>query len=99
MPFPYPRRGDVAAIAPYVSEALRPFAFDDVRLTPPTRTFTGELELDVGGRRVVLIEVGPAHTPGDLIAWVAAARAVLAADIPFIGRLPLRRAGPGARGV
>ena len=64
MPLPYPRRGEVPAIAAYVTEALAPFAFDEVQLVPPTRTFSGELELDVGGREVSLIEVGPAHTPG-----------------------------------
>jgi cyclase len=36
MPFPYPRRGEVAVIASYVTEALAPFAFDEVRLVPPT---------------------------------------------------------------
>jgi cyclase len=99
MPFPYPRRGDVAAIAPYVSEALRPFAFEDVRLVRPTRTFSGELELDIGGRRVVLIEVGPAHTPGDLIVWIPDARVALAADILFIGVTPIMWAGPVERWI
>ena len=99
MPFPYPRRDDVAAIAPYVGEALRPFAFEDVRLVPPTRTFSGELELDVGGRRVLLIEVGPAHTPGDLIVWIPDARVALAADILFIGVTPIMWAGPVERWI
>jgi cyclase len=94
MPLPYPRRNDVAAIAAYVSEALEPFAFGEVRLVPPTRTFLGELQLDVGGREVRLIEVGPAHTPGDLVAWVPDARIALAADILFIGATPIMWAGP-----
>jgi cyclase len=99
MPIPYPRRGDVAAIAPYVSEALRPFAFDEVRLVAPTRTFSGELELDVGGRQVRLIEVGPAHTPGDLIVWIPDARIALAADILFIDVTPIMWAGPVERWI
>ena len=94
MPFPYPRRGDVAAIAAYVSEALAPFAFDEMRLVPPTRTFSAELELNVGGREVRLIEVGPAHTPGDLIVWVPDAKVAIAADILFIGVTPIMWAGP-----
>ena len=40
------------------------FDFDGIRLTLPTRTFEGRLSLDVGGREVELIEVGPAHTRG-----------------------------------
>jgi cyclase len=94
MPLPYPRRGDVGAIAAYVSGALEPFAFGEVRLVPPTRTFSGRLELDVGGREVRLIEVGPAHTPGDLIVWVPDARIAIAADILFIGVTPIMWAGP-----
>jgi cyclase len=94
VPFPYPRRGDVAVIAAYAGEALEPFDFDQVRLVPATRTFSGELELDVGGREVRLIEVGPAHTPGDLIVWVPDARIAIAADILFIGVTPIMWAGP-----
>jgi glyoxylase-like metal-dependent hydrolase (beta-lactamase superfamily II) len=94
LPVPYPRRDDVAAIAAYVSEALAPFSFDEVRLVRPTRTFSGELRLDVGGREVRLIEVGPAHTAGDLIVWVPDARVAIAADILFIGVTPIMWAGP-----
>ena len=94
MPLPYPRRGDVAAIAAYVREALEPFSFEEVRLVQPTRTFSGQLELEVGGREVRLIEVGPAHTPGDLIVWVPDARIAIAADILFIGVTPIMWAGP-----
>jgi cyclase len=94
MPLPYPRRGDVAAIAAYVSDVLDPFAFEEVRLVQPTRTFSGQLELDVGGREVRLIEVGPAHTPGDLIVWVPDARIAIAADILFVGVTPIMWAGP-----
>ena len=94
VPVPYPRRSDVAVIAAYVSQALAPFQFDAVRLVPPTRTFSGELDLDVGGRQVRLIEVGPAHTPGDLIVWVPDARIAIAADILFIGVTPIMWTGP-----
>ena len=93
-PVRYPRRGDVATIAAYVSEALAPFSFGELRLVRPTRTFSGELDLDVGGRRVRLIEVGPAHTPGDLIAWLPDAKLALAADILFIGVTPIMWVGP-----
>ena len=96
---PVPRRRDVATIAAYVTEALAPFEFGDVRLVPPTRTFSGELELEVGGREVRLIEVGPAHTVGDLIVWVPDARIAIAADILFIGVTPIMWAGPVERWI
>src|SRR4029079_4146668 len=56
--------------------------------------FVGELELPVGGRNVRLIEVGPAHTPGDLIVHVPDARVCFAADILFSGVPPIMWAGP-----
>jgi glyoxylase-like metal-dependent hydrolase (beta-lactamase superfamily II) len=99
LPIPYPRRGDVVTIADYVDDALEPFAFDDVRLIPPTRTFSGELDLEVGGREVTLIEVGPAHTLGDLIVWIPDARVAIAADVLFIGVTPVMWAGPLERWV
>jgi cyclase len=99
LPLPYPRRADIGTIAAYVGGALAPFAFDEVRLVPPTRTFSGRIELGVGGREVSLIEVGPAHTPGDLIVWVPDARIAIAADILFIGVTPIMWTGPLERWI
>jgi glyoxylase-like metal-dependent hydrolase (beta-lactamase superfamily II) len=70
------------------------FAFDGIELRPPDRTFDGRLDLDVGGRAVELIEVGPAHTAGDTIAVVADAGVVYTGDILFIGGTPIVWAGP-----
>jgi cyclase len=72
---------------------LAPFDFDGVEATPPTHTFQGSLELDVGGRAVHVIEVGPAHTPGDAIVHVPDARVVFAADVMFIGVCPIMWSG------
>jgi cyclase len=97
VPIAYPRRDDLATMGAFVGEVLRPFAFAEVRLTRPTRTFRGELALEVGGREVRLVEVGPAHTPGDLFVQVPDARTVIAADILFIGVTPVMWAGPVGR--
>jgi cyclase len=70
------------------------FTFDDIELTLPTRTFDGRLDLDVGGRSIELIEVGPAHTKGDVIAWVPDTKTVFTGDILFIGGAPIVWAGP-----
>ncbi len=70
------------------------FHFDGIELVPPTRTFSGRLDLDVGGRQVELIEVGPAHTKGDTIAYVPDAKTVYTGDILFIGGAPIVWAGP-----
>ena len=70
------------------------FEFEGIEPTPPDRTFDGRLDLDVGGRRVELIEVGPAHTEGDVIAHVPDAGVVYTGDILFIGGTPIVWAGP-----
>ncbi len=70
------------------------FEFDGIELRMPDRTFDGRLDLDVGGRIVELIEVGPAHTAGDTIAVVPDAGVVYTGDILFIGGTPIVWAGP-----
>jgi glyoxylase-like metal-dependent hydrolase (beta-lactamase superfamily II) len=70
------------------------FSFDDIELVPPTRTFDGRLDIEVGGRSIELIEVGPAHTAGDTIAYVADSKTVFTGDILFIGGAPIVWAGP-----
>jgi glyoxylase-like metal-dependent hydrolase (beta-lactamase superfamily II) len=70
------------------------FEFDGIELRAPDRTFEGRLDLDVGGRVVELIEVGPAHTQGDTIAHVPDAGVVYTGDILFIGGTPIVWAGP-----
>ena len=70
------------------------FEFDGIELTLPTRTFDDRLDLDIGGRVVELIEVGPAHTAGDVIVHVPDAATVYTGDILFIGGAPIVWAGP-----
>lgn len=70
------------------------FNFDGIELVPPTQTFDGRLDLDVGGRKVELFEVGPAHTAGDTIVHVPDSRTVYTGDILFIGGTPIVWAGP-----
>jgi glyoxylase-like metal-dependent hydrolase (beta-lactamase superfamily II) len=70
------------------------FEFDGIELELPSRTFDGRLTLDVGGRPVELIEVGPAHTAGDTIVHVPDASTVYTGDLLFIGGTPIVWAGP-----
>ncbi len=70
------------------------FDFEGIDLVLPTRTFDDRLQLDVAGRAVELIEVGPAHTAGDLIVHVPDASTVYTGDILFIGGTPIVWAGP-----
>jgi glyoxylase-like metal-dependent hydrolase (beta-lactamase superfamily II) len=78
----------------YVERMLSPYDFSEVRVTPPTREWSGELTLAVGGRELRVLEVGPAHTPGDAIVHLPDASVVFAADILFVGVTPVMWAGP-----
>ncbi len=84
----------LGAGADYLRERMRPFDFDGITVTPPTRVFEGRLELDVGGRRLELIEVGPAHTSGDVLAYVPEDRIMYTGDILFIDGTPIMWRGP-----
>jgi len=70
------------------------FDFSDVVHTPPTELFAGELKLSVGSKEVVLVELGPAHTRGDSLAYVPADRTVFTGDLLFVGGHPILWAGP-----
>lgn len=70
------------------------FHFDGIELRLPDRTFDDRFEIDVGGRTVELIEVGPAHTAGDTIVYVPDASTVFTGDILFVGGAPIVWAGP-----
>ena len=81
-----------------VGEMFRAFfgEFDFGGIAPrlPDRTFDGRIELEVGGRTIELIEVGPAHTAGDVLVVVPDAATVYTGDILFIGGTPIVWAGP-----
>lgn len=83
----------------YVLKCFGAFHFDGVTLVPPTRTFNGRLDLQVGDKAVKLIEVGPAHTRGDVLAWCPQDRTLFTGDILFIDGTPIMWAGPVANWV
>src|SRR5262249_38434772 len=71
----------LGALGEYVLHCFGRFDFTGIRQVLPTKTFTGRMERLVGGKAVALIEVGPAHTGGDVIVHVPANRAVFTGDI------------------
>lgn len=84
----------IKEVGRFIVDRFGGFEFGDITLTPPTRTFSGTLTLPVGGTEVRLVEVGPAHTRGDLIVHVPAARVVFAGDILFHCGHPIVWSGP-----
>jgi glyoxylase-like metal-dependent hydrolase (beta-lactamase superfamily II) len=83
----------------FFKRIFEPFDFAGVTFRLPDRTFSGRLDLKVGDKRVELIEVGPAHTGGDVIAFVPANRVVYTGDILFVDGTPIAWAGPVANWI
>lgn len=79
--------------APYVVKAFGRYEFRGIELVLPNETFDDKLTVTLGERCVELMKVGPAHTQGDVIAYVPDARVVFAGDILFSGHHPLIWAG------
>lgn len=52
------------------------------------RTFPEQHTLELGGKRIVIRHVAPAHTPGDAFVWLPDEGIVFAGDIVFVDRLP-----------
>ncbi len=99
MPDAGPERLEALRLLPgatgdFAREIFAPFDWSDFERTLPTRTFDGRLDLDIGGIEVQLIELGPAHTAGDTIAYVPSANTIFTGDLLFIGGTPIIWAGP-----
>lgn len=90
---------DMGSVGQYFLHCFGQFRFDGIRYTPPTRTFDGELHLRVGDKPVHLIEVGPAHTRGDVLVHSPVDRAVFTGDILFIEGTPVMWQGPVANWI
>ena len=85
---------NMGQLGEYLRRIFGPFEWDNIISTPPNRTFEGELTLRVGSKTVQLMEVGPAHTRGDTMAYLPAERVIFTGDILFIGGHPIIWAGP-----
>jgi cyclase len=86
---PVPRRREFRATAKYFRAMVDGYRFESVRATRPDSTFSGKIEREIGGRRVRMIEVGPAHTSGDLIVHLPDDQVVVAGDVVFHGVTPV----------
>jgi glyoxylase-like metal-dependent hydrolase (beta-lactamase superfamily II) len=78
----------------FTRHAFGSFDFSDIEPRLPTASFRSRHDLDLEGRRVELLELGPAHTPGDTIAHVPDAGVVFTGDLLFIEGTPIMWAGP-----
>ncbi|HLH65167.1 MAG TPA: MBL fold metallo-hydrolase [Solirubrobacteraceae bacterium] len=81
--------GMEANLRDFIDLAFGPFDFEGIELREPTRTFQGHLRLSVGERELELIELGPAHTRGDVIVHLPDAATVFTGDLLFAGGTPI----------
>src|SRR6059058_2957537 len=82
-----------------MARQLAAWDFTGVTLTPPTTLIEDRLALDLDGIAVHLIYVGPAHTAGDVIVHLPAARVVFTGDILFRLCTPIGWEGTYARWI
>jgi cyclase len=86
-----PNMGELGA---FFLDCFGAFDFSGIELVLPEQTFSGELAMQVGGRELRLIEVGPAHTRGDTLVHVPSERVLFSGDILFSEAHPIAWAGP-----
>ena len=85
---------EMGALGKYFLECFGSFNFEGVTKRLPNTTFTGQTQRQVGDKIVELIEVGPAHTNGDVLVHVPTDKVVFTGDILFIEGHPILWAGP-----
>lgn len=88
-----PQMGDVGK---YILHCFGAFDFSGIDLATPTLFVDGERELRIGQKTLRVVEVGPAHTAGDVVVHAPDAGVVYAGDMLFVGGMPIMWVGPMA---
>jgi 2-keto-4-pentenoate hydratase/2-oxohepta-3-ene-1,7-dioic acid hydratase in catechol pathway/glyoxylase-like metal-dependent hydrolase (beta-lactamase superfamily II) len=83
----------------YARDRFGHFDFSNIRLRNADQTFDHDLAIDVGGRRINLLNLGPAHTAADSVVHVPDVGVLFGGDLLFIGCTPIVWAGPIANWV
>lgn len=86
-------------LGPFLRERFGPFEFGGIRPRLPDTTFDRDLTLDVGGREVRVLNLGPAHTSADSVVHVPDAGVLFAGDLLFVGCTPIVWEGPIANWI
>lgn len=53
----------------------------------PDETFEERKVIELGGQRIELLHLGPAHSPGDILVWLPQQKLVISGDMAFHERL------------
>lgn len=84
---------DMGVIGEFFLHCFDQFQFAGIDRPAPDTTFEGELSRTVGDTTVDLVEVGPAHTGGDVLVHVPGRSTVYTGDILFVEGHPILWAG------
>lgn len=85
---------ELGALGEFVEHCFTPFDFSGIELTPPTTTFDREMTVQCGDKTIQLYNVGPAHTRGDVLAYVPGDKVIFTGDIIFNEGHPVIWDGP-----
>ncbi len=69
-------------------QELSPWVDEKTRLVPADRWLDADTVLELGGEKLHIRHVGPAHTPEDLVVYHERSRVLFAGDLVFRGRIP-----------
>jgi 2-keto-4-pentenoate hydratase/2-oxohepta-3-ene-1,7-dioic acid hydratase in catechol pathway/glyoxylase-like metal-dependent hydrolase (beta-lactamase superfamily II) len=86
-------------LGPFMRERFGRFEFTGIQLRMPDTTFDRDLTLDIGGREVRVLNLGPAHTSADSVVHIPDAGVLFAGDLLFIGCTPIVWEGPIANWI
>jgi 2-keto-4-pentenoate hydratase/2-oxohepta-3-ene-1,7-dioic acid hydratase in catechol pathway/glyoxylase-like metal-dependent hydrolase (beta-lactamase superfamily II) len=84
---------------PYTRDRFGHFDFSGIKVRNADQTFEHNLAVEVGGRRIDVLNLGPAHTAADSVVHVPDVGVLFGGDLLFIGCTPIVWAGPIANWV
>jgi len=56
-------------------------------LTMPDKTFDDKMKITLGGVKIELLDLGPSHSPGDIMVWLPEESLIITGDMAFHQRL------------
>jgi glyoxylase-like metal-dependent hydrolase (beta-lactamase superfamily II) len=60
---------------------------DGTTIVPPTTTFEDAFDVTLGGMKIEARNLGPAHSPGDIVVWLPEQSLVISGDVAFHERM------------
>ena len=81
-------RSDIAEAGMGLRNLWPDVEWGELELAVPDLTFQDSLVLHAGGVTVELLQVGPAHTPDDVVAWVPERQVLFTGDVAWSGVTP-----------